>query len=277
MNDSIDVVTFYDEHPINLSEILGKAESNGLSLDSLTAADLWEWDQDHYGGLEAVDALAESLGIKKGSRVIDLCCGLGGPARYLATTIDCSVHGVDLNQTRVDGATELTRLVKLNDQVSFSEANVCELPMADGTFDIAMSQEAFLHIEDRESLLAECHRVLCRGGRLGFTDWIADEALNAAHRKRFSDTFAASRIVSVAEYKTLLSDAGFRIESITDLSDQWRSILVERLGMFRSLEKETVAKFGQERHNTYISNYEFFVERITETDLGGARIVAIAL
>lgn len=276
MQTSIDVVTFYDEHPINLAEILSRAQASGLAIDSLTAADLWEWDQDHYGGLSAVDALAEALGVNANSRVIDLCSGMGGPARYLATTIGCHVHGVDLNQTRVDGATELTRRVKLENLVAFSQASACQLPMTDGTFDYAMSQEAFLHIEDRESLLAECRRVLGEGGKLGFTDWIAGKSLSEVHRKRFADTFAASRIVSIDEYKTLLENAGFTIEQTTDLSGLWREILTERLEMFRSLEKDTAARFGQARHDSYITNYEFFVDRITAKDLGGARIIAVA-
>ena len=54
----------------------------------------------------------------------------------------------------------------------------------------------------------------------------------------------------------------------------WGTILVERLEMFRSLEKETVERFGQERFDTYIRNYEFFVEQITAGALGGGRFVA---
>ncbi len=276
MQASIDVVTFYDEHPINLQEILSRAVASGLSVDSLTAADLWTWDQDHYGGLAAVDAMAETLQISEATQVIDLCSGLGGPARYLATTHGCRVHGVDLNQTRVDGATELTRRVNLSDLVTFSQADVCKLPMADNRFDCAISQEAFLHIEDRESLLAQCHRVLSSGGKLGFTDWTAGAGLSDEHRLRFANTFAASRIVSVDEYETLLQEAGFRVDSVTDLSELWQDILKDRLRMFRSLEDETVKRFGQSRHDTYISNYEFFVERIASADLGGARIIATA-
>ncbi|OED39876.1 hypothetical protein AB833_13405 [Chromatiales bacterium (ex Bugula neritina AB1)] len=277
MQSSIDIVTFYDEHPINLSEILSRAKDSGLALDSLKAEDLWRWDQDHYGGLDAVDALLQALEINSRSLVIDLCSGMGGPARYLATKTGCQVHGVDLNASRVDGANELTARVKLDHLVSFSCADICALPVADNSFNCAMSQEAFLHIEDRESLLAQIHRVLEPGSKFGFTDWIAGDSLSESHRERFASTFAAGRIVSADEYTRLLEAAGFRVEGVTDLSALWKKILVERLEMFRSLEKETVEKFGQLRHDTYISNYEFFVERITCSDLGGARIISTAI
>ncbi len=276
MQNAIDIVTFYDEHPINLAEILSRAKADGLNPDQLTARDLWKWDQDHYGGLEAVDALADALAIGTNTKVIDLCSGMGGPARYLATTRGCAVHGVDLNQSRVDGASELTDRVGLSDRVTFSQADICALPMDDAGFDCAISQEAFLHIENREALLAQCRRVLKPGGKLGFTDWIAGPGLSDEHKLRFANTFAASRIVSTSEYRNLLPNADFEIDEMIDLSGQWREILVERLEMFRSLERDTVARFGQQRHDTYISNYEFFVERIANGHLGGARVVATA-
>ena len=46
--------------------------------------DLFDLDQDHYGGAAAVEALALRAGITAGSRILDVCAGLGGPARVLA-------------------------------------------------------------------------------------------------------------------------------------------------------------------------------------------------
>lgn len=270
----IDIITFYDEHPINRAEILSLASNSGLDIDNLTAADLWPWDQDHYGGLEAVDALAQAVQLHADTRLLDLCCGLGGPARYLASQYGCHVTGADLNQSRVDGATDLTARVGLSERLKFHCADACALPFADASFDTVISQEAFLHIDDREALLAECRRVLPRGGKLAFTDWIAGESLQPQHRSRFANTFSAARIVSTDEYNALLLSAGFGDIIVADLSAQWSQILRERLEMFRSLEAETVKRFGQQRHDTYLSNYEFFVERISRADLGGARVVA---
>lgn len=270
----IDVKTFYDEHPINEVEILSKLAAEGKSTDNLTPADLWPYDQDHYGGLSANDALAAALRIDRQTHVLDLCSGMGGPSRYLATNLGCRVHGVDLNQSRVDGANRLTELVGLPSQVSFSQSDVCNLDFADHTFDRAISQEAFLHVPNKEKLLAECKRVLRSGGALGFTDWSAAASLTPSHRQYFAETFAAERILSRDDYRTILEAVGFVDIEAVDLSAQWQEILRERLEMFRSLEEETVARFGQVRHDTYIHNYEFFVERIGAGDLGGARFVA---
>ncbi|MEM7127329.1 MAG: methyltransferase domain-containing protein [Chloroflexota bacterium] len=270
----IDIQTFYNEHPINEFEILSKVEARGKSLDALSPSDLYPYDQDHYGGLAANDALATALSISSHSHVLDLCSGMGGPARYLAAKYGCRVHGVELNSSRIVGARKLTELVGLATQVTFSQGNASDLALDLEGFDVAISQEAFLHIPQKEALLAGIFRVLAPSGRLGFTDWTASPTLTATHRTRFVETFAAQRILGQKEYCDILDAAGFKEIEVIDLSANWRVLLHERLEMFRSLEAETVARFGQERHNTYIRNYEFFVACIDGGDLGGSRFVA---
>ena len=66
MNDAtkLGVINFYDTHPINEDEILVKAGANGASLDNLSELDLKDFDQDHYGGTDFLDALADHAGIE---------------------------------------------------------------------------------------------------------------------------------------------------------------------------------------------------------------------
>ena len=95
------LVAFYDTHPINEDEILTKVAASGCSLDSLTQADLEPFDQDHYGGSEALATLAEAASIDATHHVLDVCSGMGGPARWLAVEKQCRVTGLDLTSSRV--------------------------------------------------------------------------------------------------------------------------------------------------------------------------------
>ena len=90
------VEAFYDEHPINEEQILAALRRAGRDPAALAPEDLYPYDQDHYGGLAAVDALAERTGLARGQRLLDVCCGLGGPARYLARKYGVDVVGIDL-------------------------------------------------------------------------------------------------------------------------------------------------------------------------------------
>ena len=95
------VAEFYQTHPISERQILEKLAAEGVSLEGLTEDVLQRHDQDHYGGIEVNDALAELAGIGAGIRVLDVCCGLGGPARYFAHNYGCNVTGIDLTPAEV--------------------------------------------------------------------------------------------------------------------------------------------------------------------------------
>src|SRR5262249_58340242 len=72
---------YYDEHLISEAHVLAALAGRGRA-DAPTADDLFAFDQDHYGGLAAVDSLAQRAGAGAASRVLDLCAGLGGAARF---------------------------------------------------------------------------------------------------------------------------------------------------------------------------------------------------
>jgi ubiquinone/menaquinone biosynthesis C-methylase UbiE len=268
------VEAFYDEHPINEAQILAALERAGRDLGHLAPEDLYAYDQDHYGGLAAVDALAERARLGAGVRLLDICCGLGGPARYVARKYGADVVGIDLNQGRAPGAARLTALVGLSQRARFVRGDATRLSFAEGSFDAAIAQEAFLHIVDKRALFAACRRVLRPGGTLAFTDWIAFADLSADDRRRLSEGIMANDIQSFDGYRALLAEAGFRDVKAEDLSTAWRDILRERLEMFRGMQADTVRLFGPERHARYIAAYEFFVERITAGALGGGRFTA---
>src|SRR5713226_1144340 len=113
------VSEFYDHHPISEARVLAVLARPGLGRSGpLTADDLFEFDQDHYGGLAAVDVLASRAGIRVGSRVLDVCAGLGGPARFLASRRQCRVVALELHHGRASGAARLTRRVGLDGPVT---------------------------------------------------------------------------------------------------------------------------------------------------------------
>ena len=85
---------FYEHHPISAQIILTKLEAARGTLDGLRPDELFPHDQDHYGGTAANDALAKCAHIGSGTKVVDLCAGLGGPARYLAHRYGAFVTGV---------------------------------------------------------------------------------------------------------------------------------------------------------------------------------------
>ena len=272
------VSDFYDRHPISEEQVLAavRRRRGALAGGPLTADDLFDFDQDHYGGLAAVDALARLAAIGTGTRVLDLCAGLGGPARFLASRRGCHVVAVELNAGRAAGAARLTRLVRLQARVRVVRGDAIALPFAAARFEACVSQEALLHIADKPAALAEAHRVLVPGGRLAFTDWVARPSLGDGERRRLHEWMAATTLQGLDGYRALLGAAGFRAVTVEDLADEWRTILRARLQMFRAMREETIARLGEARYREYDQLYAFFVGLVEAGKLGGGRFSATA-
>jgi ubiquinone/menaquinone biosynthesis C-methylase UbiE len=270
------VSDFYDRHPISEAQVLAAARRRrgALADGPLAADDLFDFDQDHYGGLAAVDALARLAAIGARTRVLDLCAGLGGPARFLASRRGCHVVAVELNAGRATGAARLTRLVRLQTRVRVVRGDATALPFPAARFEACVSQEALLHIDDKAAVLAEAHRVLVPGGRLAFTDWVARPTLGDGERRRLHEWMAATTLQGLDGYRTLLGAAGFGAVSVEDLADEWRTILRARLQMFRAMREETIARLGEQRYREYDQLYAFFVGLIEAGKLGGGRFSA---
>jgi sarcosine/dimethylglycine N-methyltransferase len=275
LEPSIDaVIHFYETHPINEYEILEKLRADGIDLTTLTEETLKDYDQDHFGGLEAVDMLAEKAGIGAATHVLDVCSGMGGPARYLAHRLGCRVTGLDITKSRHEGASRLTELVKLDHLVDFRLGNALDMPFADATFDVVIGQEAFAHVPDKPRLIAECVRVVRPGGTIGFTDILRREALSAAEFERLRSGMTFQSLESLDGYSALLTEGGCTVIVREDLSAWWTEVLQRRLEMYRSLEDTTVAKFGAAHFQKWDQTYAFFVGLFAAGRLGGGRFVA---
>lgn len=270
------VVDFYSRHPISEGQIMDALRRQGKHLGRLAPEDLYDFDQDHYGGLDAVLALARRAGVGAGSRVLDVCAGLAGPARFLARRLGARVTGIELNPDRAAGARRLSAAVGLGAQVRMVRGDAQSLPFASGTFSAVVSQEGLLHVPDKGRALAECRRVLLPGGRIAFSDWITTPRLGDGERRRLEEWMAAVTLQSLEGYRALLAKAGFVTVESEDLSTEWVGILRKRLAMFRGLRADTVARLGQARYDEYDQLYSFFVGLVETGKLGGGRLSATA-
>lgn len=268
------VVTYYDTHPINEHQILEKLTLDGHVLDDLTEAVLQNYDQDHYGGLEATECLAGEAGIDAAHHVLDVCSGMGGPARYLAFHRGCRVTGLDLTESRVDGAKKLTSLVGLDHLIDYHLGDAQAMPFEDATFDVAFSQEAWLHVPDKAAVIAECARLLKPGGVIAFTDLAEIEPLAKDAMAKLGPALASVNFASMATYRSWLEANGFDILVAFDRSDELKAILTERLAMYKQLGRQTRDRFGVEREKEWEDGYRFFVNTVVDGRLGGCRFVA---
>jgi len=177
--------------------------------ETLTVAQLAPLDQFHTRGTLATAELAGAAGLERSTRVLDIGCGIGGPARYLAATFGCEVKGVDLSPAFIDTATYLTVRCGLSDRVTFQVGDALHLPFEDATFDTVFLQHVAMNIEDRAGLYEEVRRVLTPGGRFATYDLVLRTG-DVVYPAPWARTASTSFLLSEGDTRTALEQAGFK-------------------------------------------------------------------
>jgi SAM-dependent methyltransferase len=198
----------------NLQEqVLKGLKAMGKALDTVRPEDLATIDEFHMGGHQATTELAGRLRLRHGDRLLDIGSGLGGPARFFAREFGCTVTGIDLTPEYVAVAQDLTRMVGLQDSVSYRVASATALPFADGAFDAATLLHVGMNIPDKDRLCAEAGRVVKRGSVFGVYDVMRTGEGDIAFPVAWAAGPETSFVVDPAGYRRALEAAGFAIES----------------------------------------------------------------
>ena len=190
-----------------LSKILARIDE--VAPGDLSPDVLAPLDQFHSGGLAATRDLSRLAAIKLGEAVLDVGCGVGGPARVLAAEHGARVRAVDLAPAFIAIARALSQ--KSGISVGFEAADALELPFADGSFDVVWTQHASMNIADKPRLYRELRRVLRPEGRLAFHDLVVGARPGPLlFPVPWADRAEESFLIAAPALRALLTGCGFR-------------------------------------------------------------------
>jgi ubiquinone/menaquinone biosynthesis C-methylase UbiE len=210
---------------------LGRADG-AISPDDLAGV-----DEFHMGGRQATEQLALSLVPTAHMHLLDIGCGIGGPARYFAHRFGCRVTGIDLTPEFVATAEALTRMTGLAGRVTFRQASASRLPFEPRSFEAAMLVHVGMNIPDKQAVFVQAARVLKPGGR-----FIVYDAMRLAPGELVfplpwarlpENSFLAGR----DEYRDGLESAGFEITEDENLA----ALAIE---VFRQVRERMAAPEG---------------------------------
>jgi SAM-dependent methyltransferase len=157
------------------------------------------------------------LGLAPGSRVLDVACGSGGPARWLARTTGAEVVGVDSNRHAIQTAGEAARREGLDTLVRFQQADAARpLPFDDAAFDTVVCIDSINHLPDRPAMLRDWHRLLAPGGWALFTDPIVVTGLLSSQEIAVRASIGFFVFALRDEDERLVREAGFRLVRCED-------------------------------------------------------------
>lgn len=182
---------------------------------------------------QATEALTEELatwgGLARGTKLLDVGCGVGGPAQYLHRRFGCSVIGVTISETELD----LARKGAAAEGVSFIRGDILHNDLPGGAFDVVWIMESSHLMIRKGRLLREARRLLAPGGALLLCDIILRREFPLLEKLRYlararpplasvlfslRRAFARGSLQTLASYERALEASGFHLPRTRDVS-----------------------------------------------------------
>jgi SAM-dependent methyltransferase len=213
------------------------------------------------------------LELESTSNVLEVACGSGSPALFMARTTGCQVMGVDNNENAI--ATANRSAQGLDSRVRFRLADAGQpLPFEDELFDSIVCIDAINHLPDRALILAEWHRVLKPGGRVLFTDPIIVTGLLTNEEIAVRSSVGYFLFAPVGENEKLLEGAGFELLRCEDVTENEANVS-RRWHEARAKRRDDLLKIEGER--TFLGLQQFLsVVHILSSERRLSRFVFVA-
>jgi len=168
--------------------------------------------------VKLVEHLAGRAALRRGSRVLDVGCGIGGSAIWLARNLGCSVLGVTISPVQAEMATKKARAEGLDSLVCFEVEDANHLRLDAESFDVVWVIECSEHLADKARFIDSCARVLRPGGVLALCAWLAADDLSApGHARLVAEVcqgMLCPQLASRQDYTRWMWQSGFtRVEA----------------------------------------------------------------
>ena len=192
--------------------------------------DTESFDEFHIRGREATRELARLADLQKGMRVLDLGCGVGGPARMLAVEFGCVVTGIDLVEEYCEAAAMITEQTGLSHRVNFQQGDMTDLSFDDQSFDAVWTLHTIMNIEDKTKLFDSVFRILKPGGRFALYEICAGANFPPYFPVPWAGDASMSFLLSPDDLRVSLKKSGF--EEL-----QWRDVSGKAVQWFQAISE----------------------------------------
>eukprot|EP01023_Acetabularia_acetabulum_P012034 TRINITY_DN15605_c0_g1_i3.p2 TRINITY_DN15605_c0_g1~~TRINITY_DN15605_c0_g1_i3.p2 ORF type:complete len:293 (-),score=30.96 TRINITY_DN15605_c0_g1_i3:477-1355(-) len=165
--------------------------------------------------LHSSQELMQSVPVEyvQNATIVDMGAGLGGTARWLATTFNCKVHCVEISSTECSRNRDMIQQQNLSEQVSVIEGSFTNIPEYISSVDIVISQDAFVHCDEHsfQQVAKEAFRILKPGGYFLFSDIIKTDHSSEQQLQDVYKRYCVDNMGSPKKYVETVTGAGFEI------------------------------------------------------------------
>lgn len=194
-------------------------------------------DQEGFMRAGEIRGLALAAGIGPGASVLDLCCGIAGPGRFITRELGCTYLGVDFSSSAIEIARQRAGELSCRFEVSRIP------PIPPGPFDAVLLLETMLAFREKGPLLQEISRALGTGGRFAFT-MEEGPPLTEAEREKMPDADTVW-LTPLPEMLTGLERAGLVVSRQDDCSRSHRAVAESLIDAFVADSTSIAAQIGR--------------------------------
>ncbi len=207
-------------------------------------------EQESFMRASEIRSLAGRAGIAPGVSVLDLCCGVAGPGRFITRELGCTYLGVDLSASAIDTARERSGDLPCR----FEVAQIPPIPA--GPFDVVLLLETILAFRDKRALVEEISAALGSGGRFAFT-LEEGRPLTDSEREQMPEADTVW-LTPYDEMLALLDEAGLAVRWEDDASDSHREIVDSLIHAFSAERADIVPQIGDQALDELLAGHRLW-------------------
>jgi tocopherol O-methyltransferase len=239
----------------------------------------WEdGESSQQAQVKLIERLALHAGIARGSRVLDVGCGIGGSSLWLAENLQCSVLGLTISPVQANMATAKARAVRLESRASFEVMDARALPFEGASFDVVWVIECSEHLPDKAGFIESCARVLKPGGVLALCAWLrADPHARPEHATLVEEVcrgMLCPHLASHREYSTWMMDSGFSSVHAEDVTSRVERTWERCAALVRRPEIQAALKVSGERVRRFVQAFPAMSQAYAERAMSYGMFVA---
>jgi len=219
--------------------------------------------QNSWTTVEEYDRFISWLDLRSEHHVLEVASGSGGPARYLASSVNCRVTGIDANEAGVATATLGAANSDPANRITFEVADAnSRLPFEDNSFDGLLCIDSMNHFPDRLKVLQEWRRVLQPGRRAVFTDPVVITGPVTNDELALRSSIGLFLFAPLGVNEQLIEASGFRLLKHEDVSAN-AALVSGRWHESRQRHKDALIKFEGEERFEGLQQFFWTVHRLT--------------
>ena len=172
--------------------------------------------------IQLMERLAERAGVPRGARVLDIGCGVGGSALWLADQFDCEVTGITISPVQARMAAAKAKARGLTGRVQFEVHDANQWQPEPSSVDLIWIMESSEHFRDKAGFFERCARALKPGGVLAVCAWLRRDGPLREDEQSLVNTIAeamlSASLGSLSDYQRWMRDAGLTVTAAEDIT-----------------------------------------------------------